>query len=336
MIFDISEVKAEKMDKVKKMPYYIPVILALLSVIFRIIPDWFDLFDVMIGKEGLKNIIASLIFAFLSQMMITVPIIILGAAAAVFSVHFFKNRENGVGKFAALFIVLAVILIPSGIVGMFNFTDDFDNAKLALYSADGKRHNDIRLLGYCISDFFTDEYDMYIVNAVYSDDGLPSKSSRREYKLSGYYDTPGLTVGNNRIFYSQVGREDYSRLQSSLPIGFDITVTVYKRSRFIRSIEPSVDFGRDESIGHFFDISVNGDKIVRSENMSAYEIDNLMWCEFHKCDSTEIKNALCGINADNSLEYPHTLKGDEICLFAWVDGEYKRVSNIIYKEDISQ
>ena len=324
------------MDKVKKMPYYIPVILALISVIFRIIPDWLDLFDVMIGKEGLKNIIASLIFAFLSQMMITVPIIILGAAAAVFSVWFFKNRENGVGKFAALFIVLAVILIPSGIVGMFNFTDDFDNAKLALYSADGKRHNDIRLLGYCIGDFFTDEYDMYIVNAVYSDDGLPSKSSRREYKLSGYYDTPGLTVENNRIFYSQVGREDYSRLQKSLPIGFDITVTVYKRSRFIRSIEPSVDFGRDESIGHFFDISVNGDKIVRSENMSAYEIDNLMWCEFHKGDSTQIKNALCGINADNSLEYPHTLKGDEICLFAWVDGEYKRVSNIIYKEDISQ
>lgn len=86
-------------------------------------------------------------------MMITVPIIILGAAAAVLSVRFFKNRENGVGKFAALFIVLAVILIPSGIVGMFNFTDDFDNAKLALYSADGKRHNDIQLLGYCISDF---------------------------------------------------------------------------------------------------------------------------------------------------------------------------------------
>jgi hypothetical protein len=336
VIFDISEVKAEKMDKVKKMPYYIPVILALLSVIFRIIPDWLDLFDVMIGKEGLKNIIASLIFAFLSQMMITVPIIILGAAAAVLSVRFFKNRENGVGKFAALFIVLAVILIPSGIVGMFNFTDDFDNAKLALYSADGKRHNDIQLLGYCISDFFTDEYDMYIVNAVYSDNGLPSKSSRREYKLSGYYDTPGLTVGNNRIFYSQVGREDYSRLQKSLPIGFDITVTVYKRSRFIRSIEPSVDFGREESIGHFFEISVNGDKIVRSENMSAYEIDNLMWCEFHKGDSTQIKNALCGINADNSFEYSHTLKGDEICLFAWVDGEYKRVSNIIYKEDISQ
>lgn len=219
---------------------------------------------------------------------------------------------------------------------MFNFTDDFDNAKLALYSADGKRHNDIQLLGYCISDFFTDEYDMYIVNAVYSDNGLPSKSSRREYKLSGYYDTPGLTVGNNRIFYSQVGREDYSRLQKSLPIGFDITVTVYKRSRFIRSIEPSVDFGREESIGHFFEISVNGDKIVRSENMSAYEIDNLMWCEFHKGDSTQIKNALCGINADNSFEYSHTLKGDEICLFAWVDGEYKRVSNIIYKEDISQ
>ena len=332
----MQKVGADKMNKAKKIIPYLPVIFVLLSISFRIIPDWLDLFDVMVGKEGLKNVIAALIFAMLSRMMICVPIIFLGVGAAVFSVQPFKDRKNGGGGLAALLITLAVLLIPFGIFGMINFTDDFDNAKYALYSADGNRHNDFQLLVYCISDYFSDEYDTYTVNNVYFDDGLSSRYSRREYELSGYYDTPGLKVENNRIFYSQVGREDYSRLQKSLPKGFDITVTVYKRSRFIRSIEPSVDFGRNESIGHFFDISVNGDKIVRSENMSAYEIDNLMWCEFHKGDSTEIKNALCGINADNSLEYPHTLKGDEICLFAWVDGEYKRVSNIIYKEDISQ
>lgn len=333
----MQKVGADNMNKAKKIIPYLPVIFVLLSISFRIIPDWLDLFDVMVGKEGLKNVIAALIFAMLSRMMICVPIIFLGVGAAVFSVQPFKDRKNGGGGLAALLITLAVLLIPFGIFGMINFTDDFDNAKYALYSADGNRHNDFQLLVYCISDYFSDEYDTYTVNKVYFDDGLSSRYSRREYELSGYYyDILSLTLGNNGEFSAQVGREDYNYLKNSLPKGFDITVTVYKRSRFIRSIEPSVDFGRDESIGHFFDISVNGDKIVRSENMSAYEIDNLMWCEFHKGDSTEIKNALCGINADNSLEYPHTLKGDEICLFAWVDGEYKRVSNIIYKEDISQ
>lgn len=335
----MRELGADKMDKAKKIIPYLPVILALLSVILRIVPDWLGFFDVMVGKEGLKNVIADLILTMLSQMMICVPVILLGVGAAAFSVHFFKERKNGGNggiRLAAFLLTLAIILIPFGIVGMINFTKDFDNAKLTLYSADGKRHNDFQLLGYCVSDYFSDEYDTYTINKVYSDDGSWSRYSRREYVLRGYYDTLGLTIENNEKFSAQIGKNDYNSLESSLPKGFDITVTIYKRSRFIRSIEPSVDFGRDESIGHFFDISVNGDKIVRSENMSAYEIDNLMWCEFHKGDSTEIKNALCGINADNSLEYPHTLKGDEICLFAWVDGEYKRVSNIIYKEDISQ
>lgn len=174
----------------------------------------------MIGKEGLKNVIASLIFDWLYQMMVTVPIILLGVAAAVFFVQPFNDRKNGGGRLAAFLIVLAAILISSGIVGMFNFTDDFDNAKLALYSADEKRHNDFQLLGYSISDYFFDEYDTYIVNTVYSDDGLSSRYSRREYELSGYfYDALGLTIGNNERFSAQVGREDYNRLQKSLPKG---------------------------------------------------------------------------------------------------------------------
>ena len=51
------------MNKAKKIIPYLPVIFVLLSISFRIIPDWLDLFDVMVGKEGLKNVIAALIFA---------------------------------------------------------------------------------------------------------------------------------------------------------------------------------------------------------------------------------------------------------------------------------
>lgn len=332
----MQEARADKMDKAKKIVPYLPVIFALLSVFFRIIPVWLEFFDVMVGKEGLKNVIAALILAMLSRMMISVPIILLGVGAAVFSIHFFKYRKNGGGRLAAFLIILAVLLISSGIVGMINFTDDFDNAKLAMYSADGKRCNDFQLLGYCISDYFSDEYDTYTVNKVYYDNGLSSRYSRREYEISGYYyDALGL-IGNNEKFSAQVGREDYNKLRKSLPKGFDITVTVYKKTRFIRSVEPSVNFVRDECYEHFFEISVSGDKVVRSENLSAYEIDNLMWCEFYKGGSTQIENALCGINAEKSLEYPYSVRGDEICLFAWVDGGYKRVSNIIYKEDIRQ
>lgn len=333
----MQEVGADKMNKAKKIIPYLPVIFVLLSISFRIIPDWLDLFDVMVGKEGLKNVIAALIFAMLSRMMICVPIIFLGVGAAVFSVQPFKDRKNGGGRLAALLITLAVLFIPIGIVGMINFTDDFDNAKYALYSADGKRHNDFQLLAYCISDYFSDEYDTYTVNKVYFDDGLSSRYSRREYELSGYYyDILSLTLGNNEELSAQVGREDYNYLKNSLPNGFDIAVSVYRKSRYIRSFEPSVEFGRDESYEHIFQISANGDKIVRSDKMAAFELDNLTWCEFRKNESDDISNALCIISAEKSLEYPYLIKGDEICLFACMDGGYKKVSNIIYKEETSQ
>ncbi len=332
----MRELGADKMDKAKKIIPYLPVILALLSVILRIVPDWLGFFDVMVGKEGLKNVIADLILTMLSQMMICVPVILLGVGAAAFSVHFFKERKNGGIRLAAFLLTLAIILIPFGIVGMINFTKDFDNAKLTLYSADGKRHNDFQLLGYCVSDYFSDEYDTYTVNKVYSDDGSWSRYSRREYELRGYYDTLGLTIENNEKFSAQIGKTDYNSLESSLPKGFDITVTIYKKSRFIRSIKPSVEFGRDESYEHIFEISVNGDKVVRSDKLAAFELENLTWCEFRKGESADISNALCSIGAEKSLEYPYALRENEICLYAWVDGGYKRVSNMIYKEDISQ
>ena len=104
------------MDKAKKIIPYLPVILALLSVILRIVPDWLGFFDVMVGKEGLKNVIADLILTMLSQMMICIPVILLGVGAAAFSVHFFKERKNGGVRLAAFLLTLAIILIPFGIV----------------------------------------------------------------------------------------------------------------------------------------------------------------------------------------------------------------------------
>ena len=332
----MRELGADKMDKAKKIIPYLPVILALLSVILRIVPDWLGFFDVMVGKEGLKNVIADLILTMLSQMMICIPVILLGVGAAAFSVHFFKERKNGGVRLAAFLLTLAIILIPFGIVGMINFTKDFDNAKLTLYSAEGKRHNDFQLLGYCVSDYFSDEYDTYTVNKVYSDDGSWSRYSRREYELRGYYDTLGLTIENNEMFSAQIGKTDYNSLERALPKGFDITVTIYKKSRFIRSIEPSVEFGRDESYEHIFEISVNGDKVVRSDKLAAFELENLTWCEFRKGESVDISNALCSIGAEKSLEYPYALRENEICLYAWVDGGYKRVSNMIYREEMIQ
>ena len=52
-------------------------------------------------------------------------------------------------------------------------------------------------------------------------------------------------------------------------------------------------------------------------------------------DTCGVKGSIVSA-AEKSLEYPYSVRGDEICLYAWVDGGYKRVSNIIYKEDISQ
>lgn len=329
-LYGVGNVKKQKKEKIS-----ITEILAAFYVVAVIIiyflPGVLGLYDEMVGKRGLGNTISAILISTGSALFLSVSILIIGIGNLK---RLIKNRKEMKSSFLPIIgITFLTITIP---VVLFCSINRTRYAEQQYFSDNERGFGDVPILADCISDYFSDEYDEFVVNDIWLDNrkhisssGRGGSSYHKEYIIYGY---------NNevKLFSAQIGKEDHNSFLKSLPKGFDITVTVYKKSRYIRSVEPSVDFGRDKSYEHFFEISVSGDKIIRSENLSTYEIDNLTWCEFHKGGSIDMSNALCGINAENSLEYPYSMIGDEISLFAWVDGGYKRVSNIIYKEDISQ
>lgn len=329
-LYGVGNVKKQKKEKIS-ITEILAAIYVVAVIIIYFLPGVLCLYDEMVGKRGLGNTISAILISSGSALFLSVPILIIGIGNLR---EFIKNRKEMKISFLPIIgITFLTITIP---VVLFCGINRTRYAEQKYFSDNDRGFGDFLILADCISDYFSDEYDEFVVNDIWLDSrkhisssGRGGSSYHKEYIIYGY---------NNevKLFSAQIGKEDYNSFLKSLPKGFDITVTVYKKSRFIRSIEPSVDFDREESNEHFFEISVSGDKIVRSENLSAYEIDNLTWCEFHKGGSFEYKNALCGINAEKSLEYPGFMMGDEICLYAWVDGGYKRVSNIIYREDISQ
>ena len=323
------------MKKVRKEKISITEILAVIYVVAVVIiyflPGVLGLYDVMVGKKGLGNTISAILISSCSALFLSVPVLIIGIGILR---GLIKNRKEMKRSFLPIIgITFLTVTIP---IVLFCGINRTRYAEQKCFSDNDRGFGDLLILADCISDYFSDEYDEYIVNDTWLDSrkhisssGRGGSSYHKEYILYG-------CKNGEKQFSAQIGKEDFNSFRDSLPKGFDITVTVYKKSRFIRSVEPSVDFGREESYEHFFEISADGDKIIRSENLSTYEIDNLTWCEFYNGGSIQIENSLCGINAEKSLEYPYSMMGDEICLFAWVDGGYKRVSNIIYKEDISQ
>lgn len=323
----MKKVRKEKISKTEI--FTVIYIVAILIICF--LPAILGLYDVMVGKKGLENTIGAILISSVSALSVSAPILIIGIGILR---GLIKNRKEMKSSFLPIIGITALTIIVSAVLfGAINRTRYYEQQ---FFSGNDRGFGDIPLLADCISDHFTDEYDEYVVNNIWLDSrkhisssGRGGSSYHKEYILIGY-------KNEQKLFSAQIGKEDYNSYLRSLPKGFDITVTVYKKSRFIRSIQSSVDFGREESYEHIFEISAADDKIVRSEKLAAFEIKNLTWCEFYKGGSIQIENALCGINAEKSLEYPYSMMGDEICLFAWVDGGYKRVSNIIYREDISQ
>lgn len=307
----------------------------LLPFAVKILCGVLGLYNTMTGKNGLKNIIAAVCLSSFSALFISLSVFIFG----VMSIRgIIKHRDEMKNLFLSIFgIGFLTITVP--LLLFFGFNRSCYSEQQHITDKSGI-FGDIRILSDCISDYFSDEYDEYTVNDLWFDysshlsmTGRGGSSFHNEYVMSGYYDNE--FIGSGQLFKAQIGKDDYNFFRESLPKGFDTTVTVYKKSGFIRSVEPSMDFGRKESYFHIYEIFICGDRIFRSEKNSAVEIDNLQWCGFKSGESGDITNALFGINADKGNEYPHDLTGfDEICLYAWADGGYKRVSNIIYKEDI--
>ncbi len=315
------------------------VLIATIFIVLCIGPlcDILNLYDNMMGAEGLKNIIITIIIRTLGGMIAILPIVLIGLEDIICIMKSNRNDvKNNVSSITMVFLTLAVSCVLFAGVNRTRFNEQQDiTERIGVFG-------DLHIMSSCITDLIDDEYTEYTVNELWFDQrraisstGKGGSSYHYEYTVSGRY-TDDYSE-SSWIFKSQIGRDDYMKLRDSMPIGFDIKVTVYKNSGFIRSIEAVEDFSRQESYAHLFELSVENGKIIRSEKLGAIKLRNLTWCGFLYGQSDDIKNSLFGINAENIIEFPYeSISYDEICLFAVADGKYRRVSNIIYKEDISQ
>ncbi|MGN0667058.1 MAG: hypothetical protein ACI4KF_11110 [Huintestinicola sp.] len=313
------------------MVLYIVILLPFISL-----PDILGLYDNMIGMDGLKSTVLAIILRNLCGVYAAFPCAFIGICILknMKKKDDVRNSPLVFGGMIFLTIVIPVMLFLSVVRTRYS-EQIFENGSRGPFE-------DIRLATACVSDMIADEYDEYTIASAYFDtsrhvsstgrrSGRRSSSFHNEYTISG---TSGELI-SQKVFTAQIGKNNYNELKDSLPKGFEIYVTVYKNSRFIRSIEPSVNYSKSESYEHIYELSVINGKITYTKISDSFEMDNLTWCGFHVGESGDIHNSLFGIGADKSSEYPYSMGNfDEICLYAVCDGGYRRVSNIIYKEEL--
>ncbi|MBQ8569170.1 MAG: hypothetical protein IJ446_08130 [Oscillospiraceae bacterium] len=308
------------------------VVFFILFMVFAgMIPDKLHLYDCMTGKQGLENIILAVIIKTVYGIVIAVLFLAVHIEGVLITM---KNMKTDKKNITITIIVTGIFALAVffGVFGMLNRS----RFREQLYIRDkSELFGDISLMTECIKDLENDSYTEYMVNDYYFDrskwisaSGRGGSSYHYEYTLCGRYD-------GEKLFTAQIGKQEFERYKNELPVGFDVLVTVYDNSGFIRSIESTVDFDRTGSYEHLFELTVEDGKIIRSEKQGNMEIRNLTWCGFESGQHYDMKNSLFGINAEELTVYPYnTVQFDEICLYAVADGQYRRVSNIIYTDEI--
>lgn len=291
-----------------------PIILTFVSSVF--------FHNTMTGADGLKNIILSILFRTIAGLMLTVPMIII-------DINIIRKTSFKKSKFVFLGIIFSTVVIS------LIFFGTFTRSHLVEHHYIRKQYNifaDCSTLFQCVSDLANDDYETFTINNSYINKHKHLSSSGRGGSSYHYEYTATFYKGDHKITEMQTGADDIEDLKN-LPYGFDTEITVYKKSGFLRSVKPSVNFSRNESYEHFFTISVNDDKMVYEKNADV-KIDNLTWSGFKKKQDYDIHNSLFGINAENgnSLDTGY-MNCDDICLYGVIDGQYRRLSNILTKED---
>lgn len=306
--------KPAKYEVLVVMWIIIPLILILVSNVF--------LDNTMTGADGLKNIILSITFKTLGGIILVVPMVI----SEIRLIKLTDFRKSKLVFFGEVFLTIVVPLVVFGML---------TSSRLDEHHHIRKQDNifaDYSTLFQSASDLINDDYEEFTINNSYI--------NRHQHHLpsgrgggSGYHYEYTVTFynGSQKIAESQINADDSDYIKN-LPVGFDTKITLYSKSGFIRSIEPSVDFGKAESYEHYFTLSMDGDNIVYERNVSSdLKIKNLTWSGFKKNQSYDIHNSLFGINAenDNCLDSGMFVTCKEICLYGITDGQYRRISNII-------
>lgn len=325
----MAKKKQNKLFALNKAYFYLAAIIVILIV--ELVCSYSGLYDMMTGREGLGNVIAVITLRTLSALLLAVPLFFAGVDILK---GIYRNREEMPRPVPVMIgMGFLTFMVPMLLFFAFNRTL-FDRQQ----TFTGK--SEMALLAACVSDYFSDEYteitadDFFFYSGKHiTSTGRGGASYHYEYAVRAY--SSGYIDGLKPVLEAQIGKRDRTALKD-LPVGFDTRITVYKNSGFIRSIESTVDFNRAHSYENMFVISEENGVITRSEPQGSIEVENIQWCGFKKGQSGNVKNALCGINAANSLEYPYTMNYDEFCLYGWADGGYKRVSNIIYGKEPSQ
>lgn len=282
-----------------------------------------SLLNTMIGAEGLKNINIFIVIKFIFGIILAVPIFF----SRIYFLNIFRDKMR---LFARIGVITCTVVVS---VMFFMLGADSRLTEQHYIKKEYGKYTDLNILFNNISDLKNDSYETYTVNNCYVDFRQHSSrgGKRREYTANFYND-------NKQVVKAQIGEDDYNYLKS-LPYGFDTEITVYKKSGFLRSVKPSVDFGKETSYENFFTISVSGDKIIYEKNVDM-KFKNIQWSGFKTSMHNDIENSLFGIGISD--ERP-TLDADyigllcnEVCIYGTIDGKYRRLSNILNENDLNK
>ncbi|MDE6426609.1 MAG: hypothetical protein K2K89_10830 [Ruminococcus sp.] len=286
-----------------------------------------SMLDTMTGADGLRNINISIILKLINGIILALPLF----AGGIYS---FIKYHNSVSRFANIGIMFIVVVVSA----MFFLTgiDSRLNEQHYIRKESGNL-TDFSILSDNIYDLKNDDYETYTVNDCYVSSHQYSTSGGR--KVYHYYNyTATFYDGKKQIVKAQIGEDDYDYLKN-LPYGFDTEITVYKKSGFIRSVKPSVDFDKTTSYEHFLTISISGDQIVYEKNVDM-KFNNIQWCGFKKNMHNDVKNSLFGIGISEERPTLDTdfigLLCEEVCIYGTVDGKYRRLSNILNENDLNK
>ncbi|MDE6539430.1 MAG: hypothetical protein K2K66_04505 [Ruminococcus sp.] len=287
-----------------------------------------SLMNTMIGADGLKNINISIILKLITGIILAVPVLFSG-------IYGFIKIHNSISLFARIGIIFINIVVSAMffLVGVDSHLDEQHYIR-----KEYGNKTDFNILFDNIYDLKNDNYETYTINNCYLNSQRYSAEGGRSGRNYYYNYTATFYNGKKQIVKAQIGRDDYDYLKN-LPYGFDTEITVYKKSSFLRSVKPSVDFDRTTSYEHFLTISISGDQIVYEKNVDM-KFKDIQWCGFKKNMNYDVKNSLFGIGISEerpSLDADYIgLLCEEVCIYGIVDGSFRRLSNILNENDLNK
>lgn len=288
----------------------------------------------LVGREGLEN--AALVLAvYLLGLVIEAGAFIYGGVKAfIYGVKLgraYRTADSETkwamsayfGKSLPLLTeIFGVILIGIGGISLAAGADSGGAMYTHMWKNGG---NNISLLADVLSDMGDENVRSYRVNDGYSIDFADGT-------YMGYFGYEDDISYAPELFTAQIGSMDRGYISDMLPGKISAEAFVYERSGLIRDIVPDIDVSGYEGYTYLYRIYIENNMISYEYQGSGSEPDNLSWCGFKTGERGDIRNSLFSVNAVGDKAELDISFGDmchEICLFAWVDGGYTQVSNVI-------